>query len=963
MSKKLAALISLIAVIAAVVFATTSDGSVPEEDLHVLLVAFDEKSQVIRDGQPLKELQIGTELRTGDTLVSKGTSPMDIWVGRIATVRVRPGGELLVKEAIDNLRGVAGASGVELEVIQGAALSRVRLLDRNSHFRMSGVPVLTAARSTGFQVEVIKAGERARVTVGEGTVTVASSKDPNKTLEVKSGQSATFEPALPASGSPDPAGTRRILIDLAAMGLPPENVAPGTVSRLPEPALTFQHRELSLEQDLWAGFANLTGVMRPGATPAITEGGWPNAALLMAAFDTIYDRKTSMYTPFLYVDRVVRLRTGQVDDAVRRLASFPLPVYSPVVFGTPLANQGHPTLFHGFFDKSITDSTVDLPKRGTSLWFRDGRGRSALLTNDGALIDIDLNGRKVLLVTLSEGLVVVDLFSGLRTVIDRSWYPAFWMDHLNSTAISSSGKYVYYKTLDQKHRVVDANTGEVVGDLEDPYSGGVVSEYVFLDDYDLLWNNNLIYDPATRRAARLAGHIRGMEPGVEGRDEWLRTADSIVQYHYPDGDRPTVFSRWSMAAVRAGLASGTVQSESATIASPRGDWLDFSLYQFVPTASEPWVLHWGTLEHWKLDEEMSLVRQDRYSQAMLLRVSGEPGSEVQLQLYEPTTRTMWPKVAANPTGQWGHILPGGAAFAWGKNNVGEGFVSVYTKGGRLLYSQDGEIGFQTSTSDRLAFVDGSLHFFGRPGVGIRATAALERLGGLWYLPLILALVAFFPEMRGWASSRRTTRASLGRIAPLDGILMLTGGAAAPSPSQPSAETVQRLECPGCRATLPTNFTQCSYCLVSLEGARTVSVPARRPLASSAEPFSATHALVPILSLVIFGAALWLVQATFGGFDHVAVNVKIIPLFSGLVIGCAALTIIGAAIPLFRVSLGKKLGALNLTGLGAELIAWAMKFNPEMSAREVPLVPAAVLAVAVVAHFVMVMRVDASRRYR
>lgn len=320
---------------------------------------------------------------------------------------------------------------------------------------------------------------------------------------------------------------------------------------------------------------------------------------------------------------------------------------------------------------------------------------------------------------------------------------------------------------------------------------------------------------------------------------------------------------------------------------------------------------------------------------------------------------MGPKVAVKPTGEWGHILPGGAAFAWGDNTVGEGFVSVYTKAGRLLYQQDEGFGFLTNTSDRFAFVSGSLHFFGNPGVGIRAAAALDRLGGLWYLPLILALVAFFPEMRGWVSSRKPS----GRISPLDAILMLTGGSAVSNATQQTTETVQRLECPGCRATLPTNFTQCSYCLVSLEGARTVSVPVSRPVASSAEPFSATHALVPILSLVILGAALWLVQATFGQFDSVAANVRIIPLFSGLVLGGAALTIIGAVIPLFRVSLGKKLGVLNLLGLGLVLIAWAMKFNPEMSAREVPMVPAAVLAVAVVAHFVLVRRADDSGRYR
>ncbi len=957
MSKKLAALISLIAVIAAVVFATATDGSVPEEDLPVLLVAFDKQSQVIREGQPLKELQIGMELRVGDKLVSKGISPMDIWVGRIATVRVRPGGELLVKAAIDNLRGVAGASGVELEVIQGAALSRVRLLDRNSHFRMSGVPVLTAARSTGYQVEVIKVGERARVTVGEGTVTVASSQDPNKTLEVKSGQSATLEPALPESASPDAAGTRKILADLAAMGLPPENVAPGTVSRLPEPALAFQHRELSLEQALWAVFDNLTGVMRPGATPAITEGGWANTDLLRASFTPIAGRSDFLYSPVLNVDRIDRLLRGEDDDSVRKLASYPLPVYSAVLFGTPQSNLGHPTLFHSYFDRDIKDSTRDVPRRGAPIWYRNGMGEATLLAKDGAIADMDLKGTKVVLITLSEGLIVVDLTSGSRTVIDRAWYPVFYSHHLSTTTISSSGKYVYYKTLDQKHRVVNAETGELVGEPEDP-NLGFVSHYRFLDDHDLLWNSNLVFDPETKKSAKLEGHIRGMEPQGRGRDDWLRTADSIVQHHYDFRNQPAVYTRWSVAAIRAGLASGTIQPESVTLPSPPGEW-DFRLYQFVPTANEPWVLHWATMEHWKLDEKLSLVTQDPYSQAMLLRVPGEPEGKVQLQLYEPATKTMGRKVAVKPTGEWGHILPGGAAFAWGSNTVGEGFVSVYTKAGRLLYQQDEGFGFLTNTSDRFAFVSGSLHFFGNPGVGIRAAAALDRLGGLWYLPLILALVAFFPEMRGWVSSRKPSD----RTSPLDAILMLTGGRAASNATQQTTETVQRFECPGCRATLPTNFTQCSYCLVSLEGARTVSVPVSRPVASSAEPFSATHALVPILSLVILGAALWLVQATFGQFDSVAANVRIIPLFSGLVLGGAALTIIGAVIPLFRVSLGKKLGVLNLLGLGLVLIAWAMKFNPEMSAREVPMVPAAVLAVAVVAHFVLVRRADDSGRYR
>ncbi len=165
-----------------------------------IIIAVPKDASVIRNTKRLTQVVRGVVLKEGDLIKSSAAGNIDIRIGDIGTVRLKPRTTLQLAQLLQKGKQPADSSSTRLKLNDGTLLVRLRALKGQSRFVIDTPSATAAARGTSFLVE--QTNNTALVAVKEGQVAVARPRTPQQELLVGAEQKALIKEELPSAPQP-----------------------------------------------------------------------------------------------------------------------------------------------------------------------------------------------------------------------------------------------------------------------------------------------------------------------------------------------------------------------------------------------------------------------------------------------------------------------------------------------------------------------------------------------------------------------------------------------------------------------------------------------------------------------------------------------------------------------------------------------------------------------------------------
>lgn len=184
-------------------------------DLSNIVVVFPKGAIIMRNGKKIAGVQKGAMIKVSD-IISTGTKGnMDLIVGSVAAVRVRPSTRIRIQKAENN----KGRIDVKIRLGQGTMLTRLRKLTGQSRFILETPGAVAAARGTAYMTRY--ENNTTEVLVAEGKVAVSLTATPTQEVDVGASQKIAVDKELPVAPTEMTESDTATVNELLSVNQPP----------------------------------------------------------------------------------------------------------------------------------------------------------------------------------------------------------------------------------------------------------------------------------------------------------------------------------------------------------------------------------------------------------------------------------------------------------------------------------------------------------------------------------------------------------------------------------------------------------------------------------------------------------------------------------------------------------------------------------------------------------------------